>query len=415
MIRYFLLFIIPISITFSQLHFSGFVNPSQMYGLKNGDTFNLPFRFGELEAGYSFTNSEFKIIGAAEHRWTNMTTDFEIREAYWIWYPSFGDISIGKQIHAWGYADASNPTDNINAYDYYYLFLTGIDRKIGSYSASIRYYGENWQVQGIIQTEHQPNRLVFEDDFPIQPPINPPSSAIDDIDDELEFGFRTQFSFDNSDLSISYFHGHERMLSAYTFNNSLPYLTPIQFEYRKSDILGIDMVNLFGDFIFRNEIAFFTTKSDKYHSSADISILMFNWTGKYIQYVSQVEYTGFSDILIAAQFLGNHTIEVKPTFMEDFFQGGMGTPFANIFENAFLISAAIDLFNNMLEIKPLILVNLEDKGYMTGCELNYSPIDNWILETTLNNFVGDDELGDNYIFNQLEDFSHIKIGIKYSF
>jgi hypothetical protein len=109
------------------------------------------------------------------------------------------------------------------------------------------------------------------------------------------------------------------MLSAYTFNNSLPYLTPIQFEYRKSDILGIDMVNLFGDFIFRNEIAFFTTKSDKYHSSADISILMFNWTGKYIQYVSQVEYTGFSDILIAAQFLGNHTIEVKPTFMEDFF------------------------------------------------------------------------------------------------
>src|SRR5204863_8836647 len=45
------------------------------------------------------------------------------------------ETTIGKQIFAWGTADAFNPTDNLNAYDY----LDVIDNeKIGVYAAALR-------------------------------------------------------------------------------------------------------------------------------------------------------------------------------------------------------------------------------------------------------------------------------------
>ena len=59
---------------------------------------------------------------ALEHRNSPSESTLDIREAYFAYYPNWGEIKIGKQIHAWGAADGNNPTDNINAYDYYYLF-----------------------------------------------------------------------------------------------------------------------------------------------------------------------------------------------------------------------------------------------------------------------------------------------------
>jgi hypothetical protein len=45
------------------------------------------------------------------------------------------DVMLGKQIFAWGTADAFNPTDNINPYDYMDVIDT---QKLGVYSAAAR-------------------------------------------------------------------------------------------------------------------------------------------------------------------------------------------------------------------------------------------------------------------------------------
>jgi hypothetical protein len=75
---------------------------------------------------------------------------------------------VGKQIHAWGAVDGNNPTDNLNSYDYYYMFLAGTDRKIGTLSASVKYYWNEWQIEAVVIPEHEGNRLPFnEPDFPV--------------------------------------------------------------------------------------------------------------------------------------------------------------------------------------------------------------------------------------------------------
>jgi len=110
----------------------------------------------------------FKTNSVIEYRWSGEDTQFDLREAYLVWYPSWGELKIGKQIHAWGAVDGNNPTDNLNPYDYYFMFLPGTERKIGTLSGSLKYYWNDWQLEAVVIPEHIPNRYPFgEEDFPI--------------------------------------------------------------------------------------------------------------------------------------------------------------------------------------------------------------------------------------------------------
>ena len=52
----------------------------------------------------------------------NVDYTFDFREYYLTYFPSFGEIKLGKQIHAWGAVDGNSPIDVLNPTDYYYLF-----------------------------------------------------------------------------------------------------------------------------------------------------------------------------------------------------------------------------------------------------------------------------------------------------
>jgi len=56
-----------------------------------------------------------------------------------------------------------------------------------------------------------------------------------------------------------------------------------------------------------------------------------------------------------------------------------------------------------------------DTGYMFGLGVEYSPIENWNIEISLNKIIGDGNPGNDNFFNRLGDFSHVFIGLKYSF
>ena len=143
-----ILFILLISIIISgqeiKSSFSGNVNMYSMFRTSNSDLIKLPYRLFNFQAQHQ--NDDFELITniAVEHRLrkdTKVLSDsspqdfsFDLREIYLSWFTSFGEINIGKKIHSWGMVDENSPLDNINAYDYYYLFLGGADRKIGSFS-----------------------------------------------------------------------------------------------------------------------------------------------------------------------------------------------------------------------------------------------------------------------------------------
>ena len=138
-------YIFPITTLLGQINYTGLIKPGNMYSLSDQSEISLPFRLAEAEVGYSIGDYEINTNSALEYRWSNNENEFQLREAYLTWFPSWGEVNVGKQIHAWGAVDGNNPTDNLNPYDYYYMFLPGAERKVGTVSGSVKYYWNDWQ------------------------------------------------------------------------------------------------------------------------------------------------------------------------------------------------------------------------------------------------------------------------------
>ena len=415
--RYSLLLLLFVT-TNAQVYYSGLISPLTMNRLSDNSQISLPFRIAELEVGFSKGDIDFKTSSAVEFRWTGGDPKLDFREVYLIWYPSWGEVKLGKQIHAWGAVDGNNPTDNLNPYDFYYMFLPGADRKIGTLSASMKYYWNDWQLEVVVIPEHEPNRYPFgEDDFPIA--MDDPGYFLTAGETMAEYGMRVQTTMGNSDISLSYFSGRDRGFSLIGYNYYIDWAAPV-LTYRKTNIIGIDIVTFFGDLTGRTEVGYFNTNNDR-----TTDIITFN-DAAYVQFASQLEYTTTNDITLMIQLIGNDVLEVNgstyaydengnPTELaamnEDELQQGMGTPFAMFTDLGMFVSATGNYLDNALEIRLNSFMDLKDKQSMLGGGFSYSPVDNLKLELSITKFMGEEGTQ----FNEMEDFSHLSLGVKYSF
>ncbi len=406
----------------AQFNVSGSVKPTSLYRTSDHSHISLPFRLAEIKLGYAAGSIDLITHGAVEYRWRGEKAKGDLREMYLVWYPEWGEVKLGKQIHAWGAADGNNPTDILNADDYYFMFLPGADRKRGSISGSVKIYKDTWQGEVIVVPDHQGNRLPFgEEDFPFTPPFEPENYQ--PIDSPVEFGIRLQTTWKESDVSLSFFKGHDRGFNIIGFNvplsvgiRSHPSLV---FGYRKTSMFGMDCVTFLGDFTVRVEGAYFQTENED--NNLDFGLRQ---SAGYSQYVIQLEYPGPYDISLSGQLIGNtiHSVEGKVMdvstqqlrdLSQDTFNPGMGTPFASFSELAFLGSASAVLMDDRIDIKINGMVNLEEKGSMTGMTLSYSPWASWKGELGITLFKGDAQ-NPNNAFTQMEDFSHLSLKIQYN-
>jgi hypothetical protein len=230
-------FIFPITTLLGQINYTGSIKPGNMYRLLDQSEISLPFRLAEAEVGYSLGDFEIKTNSALEYRWSNNENKFQLREAYFMWYPRWGEVKVGRQIHAWGAVDGNNPTDNLNPYDYYYMFLPGAERKVGTISGSVKYYWNDWQMEGVFIPEHEGNRFPFgEEAFPLDIPMVAPKLM--DEEPGGEFGFRLQSTLGSSDFSISYFDGRDRSFTPVGYNE-LPSLIHWFFDRKQ---MALDLV-----------------------------------------------------------------------------------------------------------------------------------------------------------------------------
>jgi len=403
-----------------QFTYSGNVHPLKMIRTTDQSEINLPFRLATVQANFTFGAFDLVTNSAIEYRWDGDSSSVitNVREAYVAYFPDWGEVKLGKQIHAWGMVDGNNPTDNLNAYDYYFMFMPGADRKLGSNSASVNMVWGDYQFETVIIPEHTPNRLTFgEDDFPIQPPMDEPESYVT-IENPLEIGIRLRGSFTLADVGLSYFKGHDRSFSMLGY---LPTIPNLYFGFRETEVYGANFVTFLGDFTIRGESGYFVTENK---TSGDWSKI--ETKAEYIQYVFQGEMTGPYDIALNAQYIGSkilnvegQTLTMNPamTFLdltEDTFVPGMGTPFAMFAENGLSISATGWMFDDRLELSVNSFMNLDENGTMLGARAFYSPSESWGIVAQLSQFIGDEENPDNP-FTKLEEFSHVQIGFKYSF
>jgi len=406
-------------ILFGQLSITGSLKPTGMFQISDQSRMDLPFRLADLKLSYTMGDFDFMLNSAVEYRWGENKPVFDLREAYTVWFPNWGEVKFGKQIHAWGVVDGNNPTDNLNAYDYYFMFLSGTDRKVGSLSAAITVYWGDWQLEGVIIPDHIPNRMPFnEPDFPFQIPIEP--SKYEKIDNSLEYGLRLKTTLGETDIGISYFDGRDRsfsLLGIDTFN--IIKIDP-KIGYRATSVFGLNMVAFINDITIRAEAGYFTTENNYQESW----VQFFETKAEYVQYVIQFEYRTVRSSTIGAQLIGNHVLNAvgqtvdlvtmnSTTLNADNFIPGMGTPFAMISDKSLSIVGSETFFDENLELNYNVLVNLEEKGHMTGFSAKYSVMDNLFIEGSVSYFKGDDSPENR--FKQLEDFSHFQLQLAYSF
>jgi len=418
--KIFILILLPI-LLFAQLNYSGSITPTYLMHISDGTDISLPFRLADLQLGYSFGDFELKTNTALEVRWQGSEVDIDLREAFIIWYPDFGEVKLGKMIHTWGAADGNNPTDNLNPYDYYYMFLPGADRKIGVLSGSVKTYWEYLSLEGIFIPEYTTNRLPFgEEDFPIQFPFEPEEYIKNE--NEYEFGVRLQSTFNWADISITYFNGYDDLFSIQYFTPTGQLMNPFipNFGFRKTEMYGTDFVTFVDDFTIRGEVAYFDTK-DKLDEF--VGNVYFDVDANYLQYLLQFEYAGLSDINLGVQYLGTSVVDANGTYFtgmgtedltKDNFKPGMGTPFAMIAEKALIVNGSTSIFDSRLDLEAMTLINLDETGYLFGINADYSPFENWKLKLGISKFFGDSDDPENR-FTQMEDFSHISLGLEFNF
>jgi len=461
----------------SSTSFSGYIDLYYMAHLSDNSLINLPYRMFDLTIQHQNENLEIYADLAMEytpkshsHYLSNsIPQDFlwDLRELYLTWYTNFGEIKIGKQIHTWGSVDENSPLDVVNAFDYYYLFFQGSDRKLGSYSASLNVYFNNWKFGAVVSPFHQTNRFPLNDpEFPISLPILPEEKQIMSLEkNPIELGGFIERPFNWGDIRLTHFQGYDRSfnfsgVNVYSTHNQSIFAPPdLVFSFRKTNVSGIGATFLNKYVVLRVDIGLFETKDlnksiDRPYSNETLATiydtLSFSFPikeqAKYSQTTWQIEtelpfsinfglqYFQFDILSFKSDSLPDVTIDI-PGFEYDpekltpkeLFTPGMGTPLAILSKRAGLLSFEKTFLDDQLKINILSLFDIANPidstntfdiwGSLFGITAEYDISQNLKCLLGITNIEGKDDHPDKelYRFNQMESFSHIRMEIKYFF
>ena len=409
----------------AQLHLHGDVNP--LVRITRGQrVMDLPHRFVTIEGRRQGSSVGMFFATALEYRPGRDSLTLELREAYAEVYTGLGDWRFGKQIITWGAADGNNPTDNISPYDFYYLFLPGASRKMGTLAASANLYLGSLNLTAVMVPLFRPNRIPLnEPDFPIfggsgNPFGNLPVGEIP-VERELgnsEVALRIGLPLSRVDLSLSYFSGHDRMFTPIPWINPISSMMipdSITLHYLSTQVIGGDLVTFIGGFAVRAEAAYFMTEDDE-------GILPFI-RNPYWQYVLQLDYSG-GQATYMAQYLGTYITKLDGddiyyplgTITEDDNERDnlppkLGMPFAAIAQNAVMITASRDFSDGRYSVRGQTLYDLDHGGYMLGGQVTVGLEEAFDIEVGLTMLGGDEESR----LYAMRDFSHLSLALKYSF
>jgi len=264
------------------------------------------------------------------------------------------------------------------------------------------------------------------------------------------------------EFSASYFSGFDRVfnftgVNVYSNENQTGFTPPdLVFGYRKTNVFGFGLTFLNSYFIFRGDFAQFNTQDlnesiDRPYSNSNLAAiydtLFFSYplqdSVSYRQSTLQIETELPFNINFIAQLfeyeltkyksdtLPNVVIsipgfEYDPSSMspKDLFTPGMGVPLAVLTKKATIIIMDRTFMNEQLKVSMTSMLDLDDyegvsgiAGSLTEYKIEYNITQDLLGLIGLTKVIGSDDHpeGDNYQFNKMEDFSHLRFEIKYFF
>ena len=452
--------------------YKGYVDFYYISRLSDQSIINLPYRIFSLNVDHQNGDLMLRSTIALEHKLrkdtyflsNNSPTDFELdmRELYLQMFTSWGEIRLGKIIHTWGNADENSPVDIASPFDYYYTFDSGIDKKLAIFSSAIDIYMENMKLGLIFSPLHNTHRTPQNDDeFPIKLPVSPKEHQIIKIEGlPYEIGAYISRSFSFGDISLNYFNGYDRLFNLSglnVFKNQFETAVEvdINYGYRNTSMFGLGSTLFFGGTEFRADAALFNTKDlndnisrehpqfpeiyDSLHCSYPL-----NEKATYFQATMQLEVDLPFDIKFVGQFFNYDTLDYSSDSLpldedvsipnleisvdeldpKNIFTPGYGSSLAIMTKKALILSLEKKFFDDQLILTVSSIFDIDNTDYegtYPGSILSfgaaYTIIDNLELTIGYTNINGDKNhpLGENYRLYIMEDFSHIRADLKYSF
>ena len=453
--------------------YKGYVDFYYISRLSDQSIINLPYRIFSLNIDHQNGDLMLRSTIALEHKLrkdtyflsNNSPTDFELdmRELYLQMFTSWGEIRLGKIIHTWGNADENSPVDIASPFDYYYTFDSGIDKKLAIFSSAIDVYMENMKLGLIFSPLHNTHRTPQNDDeFPIKLPVSPSEDQIMKIDGlPYELGAYINRSFSFGDISLNYFTGYDRLFNLSGVNGfghgpslSNPYIDVV-YGYRKTNMTGLGSTIFFGDLELRGDVAVFNTEDEnnsisrtspylpEFYDSLHYSYPL-NEKARYFQTTVQLEAELPFDIKFVGQFFNYDTLDYSSDSLpldedvsipnleisvdeldpKNIFTPGYGSSLAIMTKKALILSLEKKFFDDQLILTASSIFDINNTDYdgtypgsILSFEAAYTIIDNLELTIGYTNIKGDKDhpLGENYRLYIMEDFSHIRADLKYSF
>ena len=453
--------------------YKGYVDFYYISRLSDQSIINLPYRIFSLNVDHQNGDLMLRSTIALEHKLrkdtyflsNNSPTDFELdmRELYLQMFTSWGEIRLGKIIHTWGNADENSPVDIASPFDYYYTFDSGIDKKLAIFSSAIDVYLENMKLGLIFSPLHNTHRTPQNDDeFPIKLPVSPSEDQIMKIDGlPYELGTYINRSFSFGDISLNYFTGYDRLFNLSGVNGfghgpslSNPYIDVV-YGYRKTNMTGLGSTIFFGDLELRGDVAVFNTEDEnnsisrtspylpEFYDSLHYSYPL-NEKARYFQTTVQLEAELPFDIKFVGQFFNYDTLDYSSDSLpldedvsipnleisvddldpKNIFTPGYGSSLAIMTKKALILSLEKKFFDDQLILTASSILDIDNTdydgtspGYILSFGAAYTIIDNLELTVGYTNIKGDRDhpLGENYRLYIMEDFSHIRADLKYSF
>ncbi len=434
--------------------------------LSDGSMINIPFRLADID--FSHENKKISVISRLSFEYNPRYSDFysknsssdefliDLRELYVKWYFDNLELSIGKQIHTWGATDQNSPLDNASPYDYYYIFSNGTEQKMGAFSGALSYYLDNIDFGVVFSPMHHTNRLPLGgNDFPIELPVKPRSELISNVENTVEFGGYLRHSFDMGDIGLSYYKGNDRVFNLSgvnifknEFENTPSPGVDTVLSYRQTEVIGLSATAIINPLTLRLDHGYFHTKDlntdetihrdrpdmqndpifgSNWHHITD------EWTFQEEAYYTQttlqleIEYEKLSSVLgffnyeiqeynakqLEAVVLPGVEADINP---KDYFYPGLGAPLAILTSKALMYSFNQSIGGDSdIELVLKGLVDLNDDGFLTELGAIFNLSDDLRLHTYLNKIMGDDSLDDEYRFNQMKNFSHLRFELEYFF
>ncbi len=139
--------------------FNGYVDFAHISRLSDYSIIDIPYRMASLDFIHQNENLsingnftlEYQIRRDSYFLGSKDPQDFrlDMRELYTTYSGPNFEIRIGKQIHSWGNVDENSPVDNASAFDYYYIFFLGRERKMATLSGALDYYVGNLKLNAV--------------------------------------------------------------------------------------------------------------------------------------------------------------------------------------------------------------------------------------------------------------------------